>query len=65
MAQIEMIKIKEVDLLKLCEKSKITMKKLSDETGISYTYLSKLNNNVLTIKPKRWEEIKRVLDKYK
>jgi predicted transcriptional regulator len=63
--QLEIVIIKEVDLLKLCEKAGITMKKLSDETGISYPYLSKLNNGVMRIKPKRWDEIKKVLDKYK
>jgi predicted transcriptional regulator len=64
MAQIEMVQVKEVDLIKLCEKAGITLKQLSDETGISYTYLSRMNSGVVKVKMPRWIQIKNVLDKY-
>ena len=52
-----------MSLIRLCKEHGYTFKKLSEETGISVTYLSRMNNGVYT--NPTWEVINKIANALK
>jgi len=64
MTEITKVSIKEVDLIKLIKQSGLTLKKLTEEAGVSYYNLQKASKGYVRISDELWQKIKTVLDKH-
>ena len=58
---MEVAQIKKVDLKKLLKIKGITLYRLSKQSGVNYSYLSRANNGYFQLSEKAWNKIKKYL----
>ena len=63
MAEVTEVIIKKVELKKLRKQANLSLRKLSELSGVSYSLLSNYENENIRMRSATWDKIVAVLDK--